>query len=100
MLAAGSESSSNDATDRSTGKKSASATEVRRAKAASSTRLSGLAVGREVFRIEGVRGLFRGGALRGAWTALGSGLYLGIYESSRAYLERRRQGDSPGPSVI
>ena len=45
---------------------------------------------REVFRAEGLRGLFRGGALRAVWTAVGSGLYLGVYETGRAYLEGRR----------
>lgn len=60
--------------------------------AARSGRAGGLAVGREILRTEGVKGLFRGGALRGLWTALGSGLYLGVYESGRLYLERRRVG--------
>ena len=55
-------------------------------------RAGGLAVGREILRTEGLKGLFRGGALRGAWTALGSGLYLGVYESGRRYLEGRRTG--------
>ena len=49
-----------------------------------------LAIARDVLRTEGTRGLFRGGALRGLWTALGSGLYLGVYESGRRYLEERR----------
>lgn len=49
-----------------------------------------LAIAKEVVRSEGARGLFRGGALRGIWTALGSGLYLGVYESGRRYLEERR----------
>ena len=49
-----------------------------------------LAVGRRVWTEEGIRGLFRGGALRGAWTALGSGLYLSVYEGGRQYLEERR----------
>ena len=61
--------------------------------AARGGRAGGWAVGKEVLRIEGVKGLFRGGALRGAWTALGSGLYLGVYESGRKLLERRRVGD-------
>ncbi|KAL8780704.1 MAG: hypothetical protein Q9213_006350 [Squamulea squamosa] len=61
--------------------------------AARSGRAGGLAVGQEILRTEGVKGLFRGGALRGAWTALGSGLYLGVYESGRRFLERRRVGD-------
>ena len=60
--------------------------------AARGGRAGGIAVGREIFRSEGVKGLFRGGALRGLWTALGSGLYLGVYESGRRYLEGRRTG--------
>ena len=64
--------------------------------AARSGRAGGLAVGREILRTEGVRGLFRGGALRSLWTALGSGLYLGVYESGRTYLEGRRVGSNEG----
>ena len=59
-------------------------------------RAGGLAVGKEILRTEGVKGLFRGGALRGLWTALGSGLYLGVYESGRRYLEGRREGANVG----
>ena len=55
-----------------------------------------IAVAKEVLRTEGARGLFRGGALRGLWTALGSGLYLGVYESGRRYLEERRVGVNQG----
>ncbi|KAL8799373.1 MAG: hypothetical protein Q9182_005945 [Xanthomendoza sp. 2 TL-2023] len=62
-------------------------------RAARGGRGGGWVVGREILRTEGVKGLFRGGALRGAWTAVGSGLYLGVYESGRRYLERRRVGD-------
>jgi solute carrier family 25 S-adenosylmethionine transporter 26 len=47
------------------------------------TKKSGLNVAREVMAESGVKGLFRGGTLRAAWTALGSGLYLGVYESGR-----------------
>lgn len=53
-----------------------------------------LAVAKQVFRRQGIKGLFRGGSLRSAWTALGMGLYLSVYESGRAYLERRRTGES------
>ncbi|KAL8859472.1 MAG: hypothetical protein Q9178_004150 [Gyalolechia marmorata] len=68
--------------------------EIERAQqAARGGRAGGLAIGKEILRTEGVKGLFRGGALRGAWTALGSGLYLGVYESGRRFLERRRVGD-------
>ena len=51
------------------------------------------AVGRQILAEEGIGGLFRGGGLRGAWTALGSGLYLSVYESGRQYLEERRAGE-------
>ena len=47
---------------------------------------SGFVVAQEVYRDSGMRGLFRGGTLRAAWTALGSGLYLGVYESGRVWL--------------
>ncbi|MCJ1286288.1 hypothetical protein MMC26_005633 [Xylographa opegraphella] len=53
-------------------------------------RSGGLAVGQEILRTEGLKGLFRGGSLRAVWTALGSGLYLGVYETGRTYLEERR----------
>ena len=64
--------------------------------AARGGRAGGLAVGREIFRTEGLKGLFRGGALRGLWTALGSGLYLSVYESGRTFLEGRRAGENEG----
>lgn len=67
--------------------------------AARGGRAGGLAVGREILRMEGVKGLFRGGALRGLWTALGSGLYLGVYESGRRYLEERRTGADEGSAL-
>jgi solute carrier family 25 S-adenosylmethionine transporter 26 len=51
---------------------------------------SSLQIGREVVTESGYRGLWRGGALRGVWTMLGSGLYLGVYESGRIYLANRR----------
>ncbi|MCJ1300593.1 hypothetical protein MMC08_003390 [Hypocenomyce scalaris] len=74
--------------------------EMKRARqAASSGRAGGIAVGREIFRSEGMKGLFRGGALRGAWTAIGSGLYLGIYESGRSWLEGRRTGTKEGDAI-
>lgn len=55
-----------------------------------SGRAGGYAIGKEVFRAEGLKGLFRGGLLRSVWTAAGSGLYLGTYESGRRYLEMKR----------
>ena len=100
MLAAGQSQGDGPGQD---GKKNAAAVEMERADAPSRAKKgqpSTLAVGREVFRVEGVRGLFRGGALRGAWTALGSGLYLAVYESGRAWLERRRQAHADGSSIV
>ncbi|KAK1675916.1 mitochondrial carrier domain-containing protein [Colletotrichum godetiae] len=47
-----------------------------------------LEVTRDVYRQHGVRGLFRAGGLRAAWTAVGSGLYLGTYEMSKVWLTR------------
>ncbi|KAK4553234.1 hypothetical protein LTR86_009764 [Recurvomyces mirabilis] len=47
-------------------------------------------IAREIMAEHGVKGLFRGGALRAVWTMLGSGLYLGVYESGRIYLAGRR----------
>jgi solute carrier family 25 S-adenosylmethionine transporter 26 len=55
------------------------------------TKKSGLTVAREVMRESGVKGLFRGGTLRAAWTALGSGLYLGVYESGKVWLGDQHQ---------
>jgi solute carrier family 25 S-adenosylmethionine transporter 26 len=48
-----------------------------------------LAVARDVLRQDGWRGLWRGGALRTSFAALGSGLYLATYESARVWLLRR-----------
>jgi solute carrier family 25 S-adenosylmethionine transporter 26 len=58
-----------------------------------SAKKSSLQIGREIMAENGVKGLWRGGALRGIWTFLGSGLYLGVYESGRIWLGRRR-GDT------
>ena len=68
-------------------------------RAARGGRAGGYAVGKEILRTEGVKGLFRGGALRGLWTAAGSGLYLGAYESGRRYLEERRLGAWEGREI-
>ncbi|KAK2000809.1 mitochondrial carrier [Colletotrichum falcatum] len=45
-----------------------------------------LRVAREVFRAEGVRGLFRGGGLTCLAAAVGSGIGLGSYEGFKQYL--------------
>lgn len=52
---------------------------------------STLVVGKEIYRNEGIRGLFKGGAIRSGWTALSLSLYLGLYEGGRIFLENRRQ---------
>ncbi|KAH1499611.1 hypothetical protein LV164_001169 [Aspergillus fumigatus] len=50
-----------------------------------------LRVGKEIYRNEGIRGLFKGGAIRAAWTAASLSMYLSIYEGGRFYLENRRR---------
>ncbi|KAJ5113610.1 hypothetical protein N7456_002144 [Penicillium angulare] len=50
-----------------------------------------LDVGREIFRKEGARGLFKGGAIRSGWTAVSLSLYLSLYEGGRMFLEDRRR---------
>lgn len=46
---------------------------------------------RRVYAERGVRGFFRGGVFRAAWTALGSGLYLGTYETAKLWLTRGKE---------
>jgi len=53
-------------------------------------RKTSMQIGREIVAEHGVKGLWRGGALRAVWTMIGSGLYLGVYESGRIYLASRR----------
>ncbi|KAL4779524.1 mitochondrial carrier domain-containing protein [Aspergillus varians] len=48
------------------------------------------AVGKRIFRDEGAKGLFRGGAIRVVWTAVSFCIYLSMYEGGRFYLEKRR----------
>lgn len=52
-----------------------------------------LTIAREVIAESGVKGLFRGAILRAGWTALGSGLYLGVYDSGRVWLGDRREAN-------
>lgn len=54
---------------------------------------SEFSIGREIFDSSGIKGLFRGATLRAAWTMLGSGLYLGVYESGRVWLGRESEDD-------
>jgi len=71
-----------------------SAGEDREGKSASETdgktKRGAWAVTRQVWNERGLRGFFRGGLFRSAWTALGSGLYLGTYETSKVWLKRRK----------
>ncbi|KAK9774156.1 hypothetical protein AB5N19_06846 [Seiridium cardinale] len=53
----------------------------------------GLAVAKQVFKERGIPGLFRGSVLRAVWTAIGSGLYLGMYEVSKVWLTRGKEID-------
>lgn len=57
------------------------------------TKKGSLTVAREIMAESGLKGLFRGGILRSAWTAIGSGLYLGVYESGRVWLGDRRDNE-------
>lgn len=50
-----------------------------------------IAVGRDIIQQEGIRGLFKGGAIRAGWTAVSMSLYLSLYEGGRFYLESRRK---------
>lgn len=59
-------------------------------------RRSGLEVAKQVFRDNGVKGLFRGGALRAVWTFVGSGLYLGTYEVAKVWLKGGRDLEDDG----
>lgn len=56
-------------------------------------RRGGLDVAKHVLRENGVKGLFRGGALRAVWTFIGSGLYLGTYEVAKVWLKGGRDLD-------
>lgn len=47
-------------------------------------------VTKDVMSERGARGFFRGGLFRSAWTALGSGLYLGTYDVARMWLKRKK----------
>jgi hypothetical protein len=47
-------------------------------------------VTKAVYEDRGMRGFFRGGLFRSAWTALGSGLYLGTYDVAKVWLKRNR----------
>lgn len=53
-------------------------------------------VARRIYREAGTKGLFRGGALRSTWTAVGSGLYLGTYDAAKLWLTGGRHAGDEG----
>lgn len=61
------------------------------------TKKSSLGVAQDIFRQNGLKGLFRGGTLRAAWTAIGSGLYLAVYDSGRFWLGGRHEQGQETP---
>ncbi|KAL5341803.1 mitochondrial carrier domain-containing protein [Aspergillus crustosus] len=74
------------------GPDSTSSSSTSKAVAGTDQRSRGIwSVGREVFRNEGVKGLFRGGAIRVVWSAVAMGIYLSIYEGGRFWFEKRRE---------
>lgn len=50
-----------------------------------------IATMKDIATREGWKALMKGGALRGAWTALGAGVYLGSYEAGRLWWRDRQQ---------
>ena len=45
---------------------------------------------RDIWVEEGLRGLFRGGLIRTAWTAVGNGLFISCYEGAKLTLQTER----------
>ena len=89
-----------DATGRDMKAAKENLTEAVKSMAKPVSRKSSMQIAREIVQDQGVKGLFRGGALRGVWTMLGSGLYLGVYESGRIWLARRRGDDVDKKDVL
>ncbi|ATY62265.1 mitochondrial carrier [Cordyceps militaris] len=54
-------------------------------------------VAKQIYRERGTKGLFRGGGLRSAWTAVGSGLYLGTYDAAKLWLTGGEDGHANSP---
>nr|OQO18688.1 hypothetical protein B0A51_12238 [Rachicladosporium sp. CCFEE 5018] len=88
-----------DATGKTVQSAKASITEAIKNVTKPVSRQGSMEIAREIIQEHGVKGLFRGGALRCVWTFLGAGLYLGVYESGRIYLAGRR-GDKIGADDI
>lgn len=62
--------------------------------------LNGVQVAKLIYQERGVYGLFRGGLLRAAWTAVGSGLYLGTYEVAKVWLKGSSGSDDTGNETL
>ena len=57
---------------------------------------SAVAVTKQVYAERGIRGFFRGALFRSAWTMLGSGLYLGTYETAKVWLKKDNKPQADG----
>lgn len=80
-----------DATGKSVQEAKADLNEMVKNVTKSPSKKGSMQIVREIVDENGLKGLFRGGLLRGVWTMLGAGLYLGVYESGRIYLADRRE---------
>ena len=89
-----------DATGKSVKEAKQSLREVVKNVAKPVSRKTSMQIAREIVQEHGVKGLFRGGLLRGVWTMLGAGLYLGVYESGRMWLARRRGDRTDGDEFL
>ena len=85
---------------RDTGKVAQHETQTQLESAARRQGLKGMQVARLIYQERGVYGLFRGGLLRAAWTALGSGLYLGTYEVAKVWLKGSNGADDTGSEAL
>lgn len=54
----------------------------------SASRRGGYQIGKAVLEREGLRGMFRGGLVRGMFTVVGNGLFMGCYEFAKLYLQK------------
>ena len=57
-------------------------------------------VTQQIFQERGLRGFFRGALFRSAWTAMGSGLYLGTYSVAKTYLRRKNPGQDEESATL
>lgn len=91
---------SRDAGWRNTGKVAHHETQKQLESAVRRQGLNGMQVARLIYQERGVHGLFRGGLLRAAWTALGSGLYLGTYEVAKVWLKGSNGADDTNSEAL